>query len=76
MDGPTEKLILAVQSDLKTLSLETKKRHGWVKDACEEAIAKIRGAGTAPSALPYVTQEALYPVLQGCDTRDPKIVKV
>lgn len=71
-----EKLIFALQNDLKTLSLETKKKHGFVKDACEEAIAKIRGAQTSPNCMAYITNQALYPVIQGCDTKDPKIVRV
>jgi hypothetical protein len=76
MNPATEKLIFALQNDLKTLSLETKKKHGYVKDACEEAIAKIRTAQTSPNSLAYITNQALYPVIQGCDTKDPKIVKV
>jgi len=71
-----EKLIFALQNDLKTLSLETKKKHALVKDACEEAISKIRGAQSSPNAMAYISNQALYPVIQGCDTRDPKIVKV
>ncbi|ODN01672.1 Protein MON2 [Orchesella cincta] len=75
--SPTnEKLIFALQNDLKTLSLETKKKHGFVKDACEEAIAKIRGAQASPNCMAYITNQALYPVIQGCDTKDPKIVKL
>lgn len=71
--GDPEKLIFSLQNDLKTLSLETKKKHAFVKDACEEAIAKIR---SSPNSLPYITNQALYPVIQGCDTKDPKIVKL
>ncbi|CAL8120472.1 unnamed protein product [Orchesella dallaii] len=75
--SPTnEKLIFALQNDLKTLSLETKKKHGFVKDACEEAIAKIRGAQASPNCMAYITNQALYPVIQGCDTKEPKIVKL
>jgi hypothetical protein len=58
-----EKLIAALQGDLKTLSLETKKKHALVKDV-------------SPNCMPYISNQALYPVIQGCDTRDPKIVKV
>lgn len=71
-----EKLIFALQNDLKTLSLETKKKHSIVKDACEEAISKIRGAQSSPNNMAYITTQALSPVIQGCDTRDPKVVKV
>lgn len=71
-----EKLIVALQNDLKTLSLETKKKHSTVKDACEEAITKIRGAQSSQNNMAYITTQALSPVIQGCDTRDPKVVKV
>ncbi len=82
--GNEEKLIFSLQNDLKTLSLETKKKYGWIKDGCEEAIAKIRSAqqhhqgqgGQGQNAMSYITNQALYPIIQGCDTKDPKIVKV
>lgn len=71
-----EKLVFALQNDLKTLSLETRKKHSHVKDACEDAISKIRGALPSSNCLPYITNQALYPVIQGCETKDPKVIKV
>lgn len=71
-----EKLVLALQNDLKTLSLETKKKHSHVKDSCEDAIVRIRNARTAPNPMGHITNIALVPVIQGCETKDAKIVKV
>ncbi|CAL8120181.1 unnamed protein product [Orchesella dallaii] len=52
------------------------KKHGFVKDACEEVIAKIRRAQASSNSTAYITDQALYPVIQGCDTKEPKIVKL
>ena len=46
-----DKLIFALQNDLKTLALETKKKHGLVKDSCEDAIARIRNARTSTNPM-------------------------
>lgn len=40
----TAKLLEHLQTDLKNISLETKKRHPGVKESAEEAIVKIRNA--------------------------------
>jgi len=71
-----EKLIFALQNDLKSLALDAKKKHGPVKDACEEAIAKIRTAQSTSDYMVFVTKQALFAIVQGCETKDSKIVKV
>ena len=45
-DNPeaVRKLLEHLQSDLKNLSLETKRKHPSVKESAEEAIVKIRNA--------------------------------
>jgi len=68
------RLLEHLQSDLKTLSLETKKRHPGVKESAEEAIVKIRNAGQSNTPLAYLSNQILYPLVQGCETKDSKVV--
>ena len=69
-----KKLLDNLQSDLKNISLETKKRHPAVKESAEEAIVKIRNAGSAQTPLAYLSNQILYPLVQGCETKDIKVV--
>ena len=69
-----KKLLDNLQSDLKNISLETKKRHPAVKESAEEAIVKIRNAGSAQTPLAYLSNQILYPLVQGCETKDTKVV--
>ena len=46
----TKKLLEHLQTDLKNISLETKKRHPGVKESAEEAIVKIRNASLVSNA--------------------------
>ena len=53
----------------------------YILKACEEAIAKCKtvNISSAQLNLPYVqtiTAPILYPVIQGCETKDPKLTKV
>ena len=76
-----EKLIEQIQNDLKNLSLESKKSKSLqsLREATEEAIVKARSAGKAGSHDPnlyLMTNQILYPLVQGCESRDLKVVKL
>ena len=60
------KLLENLQSDLKNISLETKKKHPSVKESAEEAIVKIRNASGSSSNTPlaYLSNQILYPLVQ------------
>ena len=61
-----KRLLDSLQSDLKNLSLETKRKHPSVKESAEEAIVKIRNAGLSSSNTPlaYLSNQILYPLVQ------------
>ena len=61
-----KKLLENLQSDLKSISLETRKKHPAVKESAEEAIVKIRNAGHGNSNTPlvYLSNQILYPLVQ------------
>ncbi|KAH8369024.1 hypothetical protein KR200_004086 [Drosophila serrata] len=70
------KFVEALQADFKTLSLETKKKYPQIKEACEEAISKLCSAGsTQQNSVYYTVNQILYPLVQGCETKDLKIIK-
>ncbi|CAL4062138.1 unnamed protein product, partial [Meganyctiphanes norvegica] len=77
-DAKAAKMLEALQSDLKTLCMETKKRYPQIKDSCEEAIIKVRGAAmnSSQSSLSQITSQILYPLVQAAETKDPKIAKL
>lgn len=77
-DAKAVKMLEALQSDLKTLCMETKKRYPQIKDSCEEAIIKVRGAAmnSSQSSLSQITSQILYPLVQAAETKDPKIAKL
>lgn len=65
-----------LQGDLKNLSLETKKKYPQIKESCEEAINKLKNAANTPQTpIYYVINQIMYPLVQGCDTKDTKIIK-
>lgn len=65
-----------LQSDLKILAGETKKKYPQIKESCEEGIAKLRSASGNPgSQIYYVVNQILYPLVQGCESKDVKIIK-
>ena len=54
-----------MQSDLKNISLETKRKHPSVKESAEEAIVKIRNvSGSSNTPLAYLSNQILYPLVQ------------
>lgn len=45
--------------------------------SCEEGIAKIRTASnTSGAPIYYIVNQILYPLVQGCESKDIKIIKV
>ncbi|XP_049881621.1 protein MON2 homolog isoform X2 [Pectinophora gossypiella] len=75
-DDSTKKFMEVLQSDFKTLSLETKKKYPQIREACDEAIEKLSLAANNPQASLYgVVNQILYPLVQGCESKDLKIIK-
>ncbi|XP_028146572.1 protein MON2 homolog [Diabrotica virgifera virgifera] len=66
-----------LQVDFKSLSSESKKKYPQVKEACEEAILKLKGAQSSPqTSIYYVVNQIIYPLSQGCETKDVKIIRL
>ncbi|XP_041983537.1 protein MON2 homolog isoform X2 [Aricia agestis] len=75
-DDSTKKFMDVLQNDFKTLSLETKKKYPQIREACDEAIEKLSLASNNPQASLYgVVNQILYPLVQGCESKDVKIIK-
>ncbi|XP_050438772.1 protein MON2 homolog isoform X2 [Adelges cooleyi] len=72
------KLLEVLQNDFKNLSMETKKKYPQIKEASEEAIVKLRNSMSDSQQTPiyYVINQILYPIVQGCETKEPKTVKM
>ncbi|XP_065165196.1 protein MON2 homolog isoform X2 [Atheta coriaria] len=69
-------LLIVLQNDLKSLSSETKKKYPHIKESCEEAILKLRNSqSTPPTQIYYVINQIIFPLAQGCETKDMKIIK-
>ena len=79
-----EKLIEAIRNDLKAISLESKRSKSFqpVRESIDEAIARIRTSGTDNSQVAgggnifLVANQVLYPLVQGCETKDAKLVRM
>ncbi|XP_076680403.1 mon2 homolog, regulator of endosome-to-Golgi trafficking isoform X1 [Andrena cerasifolii] len=70
------KFLESLQVDLKALASETKKKYPQIKESCEEGITKIRTASNASGApVYYIVNQILYPLVQGCESKDVKIIK-
>ncbi|CAG5101303.1 Similar to mon2: Protein MON2 homolog (Drosophila melanogaster) [Cotesia congregata] len=70
------KFLESLQADLKTLSSETKKKYPQIKESCEECMAKLRTAINNPGTPIYpIVNQILYPLVQGCESKDVKIIK-
>ncbi|CAB0031561.1 unnamed protein product [Trichogramma brassicae] len=72
------KLFESLQADLKVLATETKKKFPQIKEACEESIIKLRQASSINQSgqVYYVVNQILYPLVQGCESKDVKISKL
>jgi hypothetical protein len=54
-----------------------KKHANHYLQACDEAIEKLSLASNNPQASLYgVVNQILYPLVQGCESKDLKIIKV
>ncbi|KAM7295272.1 hypothetical protein ISCGN_024776 [Ixodes scapularis] len=75
-----KRLLENLQSDLRQLSNEAKKKHPPLREAAESGIIKVRNAAGKHHdlrlALLSESPEILEPFFLGCDTRSPKIVQI
>ncbi|XP_043280380.1 protein MON2 homolog isoform X2 [Venturia canescens] len=71
------KFLESLLADLKVLSVETRKKYPQIKESCEEGITKLRTASNNPgTSVYYIVNQILYPLVQGCECKDVKIVKL
>lgn len=62
---------------ISTKLLETMFEYCILLQSCEEGIAKIRTASnTSGAPIYYIVNQILYPLVQGCESKDVKIIKV
>ncbi|EFA11008.1 Protein MON2 homolog-like Protein [Tribolium castaneum] len=68
--------IESLQTDFKNLASESKKKYPVIKESCEEAIVKLKAAVSTPqTSIYYVINQIIYPLSQGCETKDVKLIK-
>ncbi|XP_063218937.1 protein MON2 homolog [Bacillus rossius redtenbacheri] len=72
-----QKFVELLQNDLKNIAIESKKKYPGIKESCEEGIVKLRNAAANPQTpVFYIINQILFPLVQGCETKDQKIVKM
>uniref|UniRef100_A0A286XII2 Protein MON2 homolog n=1 Tax=Cavia porcellus TaxID=10141 RepID=A0A286XII2_CAVPO len=75
-----KKLLDNMQSDLRALSLECKKKFPPVKEAAESGIIKVKTIAARNTeilaALKENSSEVVQPFLMGCGTKEPKITQL
>ncbi|XP_036373628.1 protein MON2 homolog isoform X2 [Megalops cyprinoides] len=75
-----KKLIDNMQTDLRSLSMECKKKFPPVKEAAESGIVKIKTIAARNTdilaALKENSSEVVQPFLMGCGTKEPKITQL
>ncbi|XP_018330358.1 protein MON2 homolog isoform X2 [Agrilus planipennis] len=72
----SQNILESLQNDFKNLSVETKKKYPQIKESCEEAVNKLKAnANSSQTAIYPVINQILYPLVQGCETKDIKIIK-
>ena len=76
-----DKLLESIQNDLKNISLESKRSKSLsaVRESTDEAIARVRssgGGGGSTTNIFVVSNQILYPLVQGCETKNPKMVRM
>ncbi|XP_063303222.1 protein MON2 homolog isoform X5 [Pelobates fuscus] len=75
-----KKLLENMQSDLRGLSMECKKKFPPVKEAAESGIVKVKNiSARSPdilTALKENSSEVVQPFLMGCGTKEPKITQL
>ena len=75
-------VLMMLQSDLRSLSLEARRTHPEVKEAAERAILQVRqvkegGAEEGPAAASVGQFELVVrPLTMACKTRDPKLALI
>ncbi|XP_077567173.1 protein MON2 homolog isoform X1 [Stigmatopora nigra] len=75
-----KKLLENMQTDLRSLSMECKKKFPPVKEAAESGIVKIKTIAARNTgilaALKENSSEVVQPFLMGCGTKEPKITQL
>ncbi|KAL4612788.1 hypothetical protein GN956_G23196, partial [Arapaima gigas] len=75
-----KKLVENMQTDLRSLSMECKKKFPPVKEAAESGIVKIKTIAARNTdilaALKEHSSEVVQPFLMGCGTKEPKITQL
>uniref|UniRef100_A0A1A8BF50 Protein MON2 homolog n=1 Tax=Nothobranchius kadleci TaxID=1051664 RepID=A0A1A8BF50_NOTKA len=75
-----KKLLENMQTDLRSLSMECKKKFPPVKEAAESGIVKIKTIAARNTdilaALKENSSEIVQPFLMGCGTKEPKITQL
>ncbi|XP_066580371.1 protein MON2 homolog isoform X1 [Amia ocellicauda] len=75
-----KKLVENMQTDLRSLSMECKKKFPPVKEAAESGIVKIKTIAARNTeilaALKDNSSEVVQPFLMGCGTKEPKITQL
>ncbi|MGH0161488.1 UNVERIFIED_CONTAM: hypothetical protein FKN15_041044 [Acipenser sinensis] len=75
-----KKLVDNMQTDLRSLSMECKKKCPPVKEAAESGIVKIKTIAARNTgilaALKENSSEVVQPFLMGCGTKEPKITQL
>ncbi|KAJ7331268.1 Endocytosis and vacuole integrity protein [Desmophyllum pertusum] len=82
LDERSKKFIDAVQSDLRALSNETRRKFQPVKEAAEAGILRLRTISAAKARNLKITKviaeetEIVQPFLLGCDTKSLRVVQI
>lgn len=75
-----KKLFENLQSDLRALSTEAKKKHANVKEASEQVQLKLRTisakSGDSIAGIIPASPEIIHPFVLGCETKNPKMVHI
>lgn len=75
-----KRLLENMQTDLRSLSMECKKKFPPVKEAAESGIVKIKTIAARNTdilaALKENSSEVVQPFLMGCGTKEPKITQL
>nr|XP_015208768.1 PREDICTED: protein MON2 homolog isoform X3 [Lepisosteus oculatus] len=75
-----KKLLENMQTDLRSLSMECRKKFPPVKEAAESGIVKIKTIASRNTdilaALKDNSSEVVQPFLMGCGTKEPKITQL
>uniref|UniRef100_A0A8C2DLV3 Protein MON2 homolog n=1 Tax=Cyprinus carpio TaxID=7962 RepID=A0A8C2DLV3_CYPCA len=75
-----KRLLENMQADLRSLSMECKKKFPPVKEAAESGIVKIKTIAARNTdilaALKENSSEVVQPFLMGCGTKEPKITQL